>query len=81
MHAEKVGEEECKVLNELLVFGIAGAVGRLEVQRKRNNLGDCSENLCKHLDQFLVISVVLTSLQTTNLRQALQSHISELRHF
>lgn len=81
MHAEEVSKEEREILNELLVFGIAGIVGRLEVKRERDNLGNSSENFCKHLDQLLIVSVVLTSLKAANLRQALQSHVSEFGHF
>lgn len=62
VNAKEVSKEKCKILNELLVFRIAGIVGRLEVKRKRDDLGDCSENFCEHLNQLLIVRIVLASL-------------------
>lgn len=83
MHPEEVAQEQGEVLDELLVTRIALRIRRFQVHRKRDEVGDCGQNLGKHLDELLVVRVGLarpSRLQTANLGQALERHVPELGH-
>lgn len=80
MGGEKVTQEKGQILDELLVLGVTRIISALEVESQRNNLGNGGQNFGEHLNQFLVIVVPSTSLESSNLCQTLQCYISELGH-
>src|ERR1700759_5253783 len=79
MHGEKIGEEERQVLDKFLVGAVAVGIGSLEVHGQRNDVGDGCECFTVHLSQLFVVPRL--RVQTSNLRQALQSDVPERRNF
>lgn len=83
MHTEEVAEKEGQVLDELLITGVTLRVCRFQVHCQGDEVGDSGQDFSKHLHELLVIVVRLAraaGLQTSDLGQALEGHIPELRN-
>lgn len=75
--AEESAEEQSQVLDKLLIFRVAGAVCRLQIQGEWDDLRYGCEDLCEHVDLLLIVCAVALGLQSSNLSQALQCNVAE----
>lgn len=82
MHGEEIGQEKSQILHKLLVPRVALRICRLEIHLDGYDGGYRGQDLCEHLDKLFVVVVAAwpSCLQTSNLRQALECHISEFGH-
>src|ERR1700753_4515145 len=75
MRREEGREEQGKVLDELLVVGIALRVDAAQVHFQRDDFGNLGDGVGVHLNELVV--VVWISLQTGDFRQALERDVAE----